>query len=110
MSEVLTTEEIDALLGAISAGADVKPKDERRYKLYDFKRPVTFSRDNTHQMSEIFESVSLDAENALDRDFGMPCNIHCVSVDQLTCSDFLRSLENPSYVALVETWRKFNAC
>lgn len=81
MSEVLTAEEIDALLGAIATGSDVKAKDERRYKIYDFKRPDIFSRDNIHQLSDIFESVCLSAENDLSHDFGVPCNVHLASVD-----------------------------
>ena len=50
MTEVLSQEEIDQLLTAINAGdtepEDIRPAaDTRKIKIYDFKRPDKFSKE-----------------------------------------------------------------
>ena len=52
MNEVLSQDEIDQLLTAISSGSteseDFKPvNDTRKIKIYDFKRPDKFSKERT---------------------------------------------------------------
>lgn len=48
MGEVLSQEEIDSLLSALSSGEvdvqDIQSKAEKPVKNYDFKRPAKFSK------------------------------------------------------------------
>ncbi|MBR7080924.1 MAG: flagellar motor switch protein FliM, partial [Treponema sp.] len=56
MNEVLSQDEIDQLLQAISSGDndsdDFKPvSDTRRIKIYDFRRPDKFSKEQIRTVS-----------------------------------------------------------
>ena len=50
MGEVLSQNEIDSLLQALSSGEldaeDMKVKDEKQVKNYDFTRPAKFSKEH----------------------------------------------------------------
>ncbi|HAZ38431.1 MAG TPA: flagellar motor switch protein FliM, partial [Exiguobacterium sp.] len=56
MSEVLSQHEIDALLSAISSGdmevEEIRSQEEqRRVKVYDFKRALRFSKDQLRNLT-----------------------------------------------------------
>jgi len=58
MNEVLSQDEIDQLLQAISSGesenTDFKPvNDTRKIKIYDFKRPDKFSKEQIRTVSKL---------------------------------------------------------
>ena len=54
MSDVLSQEEIDRLLNALDSGEldadDMKEKDERQIKDYDFARPSKFAKDHLYKL------------------------------------------------------------
>ena len=61
MTEVLSQDEIDQLLTAISSGEsdtdDFKPvSDTRKIKIYDFKRPDKFSKEQLRTVSNMHET------------------------------------------------------
>jgi flagellar motor switch protein FliM len=61
MTEVLSQDEIDQLLTAISAGdtdtEDFRPvNDTRKIKIYDFKRPDKFSKEQIRTVSIMHET------------------------------------------------------
>jgi flagellar motor switch protein FliM len=63
MNEVLSQEEIDQLLMAISSGEtetdDYKPvSDTRKIKIYDFKRPDKFSKEQIRTVSIMHETFA----------------------------------------------------
>ena len=59
MGEVLSQNEIDSLLQALSNGEldaeDMKEKDEKQVKNYDFTRPAKFSKEHLRTLEIIFE-------------------------------------------------------
>ena len=59
MGEVLSQNEIDSLLQALSTGeldVDDMPKDgDKQVKSYDFKRPAKFSKEHLRTLEIIFE-------------------------------------------------------
>jgi len=59
MGEVLSQQEIDNLLAALSTGEldanDIQDKEEKQVKDYDFKRPVKFSKEHLRTLEIIFE-------------------------------------------------------
>ena len=59
MGEVLSQSEIDNLLQALSSGEvdveDMKEKDEKQVKNYDFARPSKFSKEHLRTLEIIFE-------------------------------------------------------
>ncbi len=63
MNEILSQDEIDQLLSAISSGqSDVdeyKPvSDTRKIKIYDFKRPDKFSKEQIRTVQIMHETFS----------------------------------------------------
>ena len=63
MTEVLSQDEIDALLTAISTGEvdadDIKETGEhRKVKIYDFKRPDKFSKDQIRTLQMMHETFA----------------------------------------------------
>ena len=59
MSEVLSQNEIDNLLAALSSGEvdveEMSKGDEKKVKDYDFKRPAKFSKEHLRTLEIIFE-------------------------------------------------------
>ena len=59
MGDVLSQNEIDSLLAALSSGEldveDMQEKDEKQVKNYDFSRPAKFSKEHLRTLGMIFE-------------------------------------------------------
>jgi flagellar motor switch protein FliM len=102
MAECMTMEEIDKLLTAISNGEmDEDPingnKFERkRVKIYDFRRPDVFSREQIRYISILHEKFARNCDKELSEYFHANFRMHVVSVDQLTTEEFIRSVPSPS--------------
>ena len=102
-SEVLSQDEIDQLLGAISGGSSAPDdekfksiKDERKIKIYDFKRPDRFSREQIRQMSDVFEDVCRVLTTYFSAKMRSLVHFHVASADQLTFEEFVRSIPTPT--------------
>ena len=59
MGDVLSQNEIDSLLAALSTGEldveEIKDSDEKQVKEYDFARPSKFSKEHLRTLEIIFE-------------------------------------------------------
>ena len=107
MAEVLSQDEIDQLLSAISAGEisteEVhQPKDQRKIKIYDFKRPDKFSKDQIRTVSIMHETFARLTTTSLSAQLRSLVHVHVASVDQLTYEEFIRSIPNPTTLAVVD--------
>jgi flagellar motor switch protein FliM len=107
MAEVLSQDEIDQLLSAISAGEisteeAQKPKDQRKIKIYDFKRPDKFSKDQIRTVSIMHETFARLTTTSLSAQLRSLVHVHVASVDQLTYEEFIRSIPNPTTLAVVD--------
>jgi flagellar motor switch protein FliM len=105
-TEVLSQDEIDQLLTAINAGdtdpEDFRPaRDSRKIKIYDFKRPDKFSKEQIRIMSIIHETFAHHATLALTNQFKIPCHVHAASIDQLTYEEFVESVSTPTTLAVI---------
>lgn len=103
MNEVLTQTEVEALLSAIDHGA--ASEAERRaaaqpasetVSLYDFKRPERVGKEHMRALQSIHEGFSRNIGAALSGFLRTIVDVKLVSVDQLTYSEFVFSLENPT--------------
>jgi flagellar motor switch protein FliM len=106
MAEVLSQGEIDGLLSAISSGDEAAAegaasRGQRRIKIYDFKRPDKFSKDQIVTMSIMHETFARLATTTLSAALRELVHIHVASVDQLTYEEFIRSIPNPATLAVV---------
>ena len=106
MNEVLSQDEIDQLLTAISSGDsevdDFKPvNDTRKIKIYDFKRPDKFSKEQLRTVSNMHETFARLTTTSLSAQLRSLVHVHVASVDQLTYEEFIRSIPTPTTLAVV---------
>ena len=104
--DVLSQEEIDALLAAVNSG-DVdanEVKDEakaKKVKVYDFKRPDKFSKDQIRTLYMLHESFARQLNTYLSTHLRTLVNIDVASVEQLTYQEFVQSVANPSVISIL---------
>ncbi|WP_188454381.1 flagellar motor switch protein FliM [Virgibacillus oceani] len=97
VDEVLSQNEIDALLSAISSGemnADELKKEEKEKKVrvYDFKRALRFSKDQIRSLSRIHENYARLLTTFFSAQLRTYVNISVASVDQIPYEEFIRSV------------------
>ncbi|WP_164668986.1 flagellar motor switch protein FliM [Virgibacillus doumboii] len=97
VEEVLSQNEIDALLSAISSGemnADELKKEEKEQKVrvYDFKRALRFSKDQIRSLSRIHENYARLLTTYFSAQLRTYVNISVASVDQIPYEEFIRSV------------------
>src|SRR3989304_5049428 len=107
MSKILSQDEIDALLSGegIGAGgggpaAETAEEDqkEKLVSLYDFKHPNRVSKDQLRTIQTIHESFARGFATHLSTRLRSLVDIDLTSVDQLTYSEFIMSMADPSAV------------
>lgn len=106
MTEILSQDEIDTLLNAMSAGdiaADTvkETKQQKKVKIYDFRRPDKFSKDQIRTLQMMHETFARLTTTSLSAQLRTLVSVHVASVDQLTYEEFIRSIPNPTTLAVV---------
>lgn len=105
MGEVLSQEEIDALLNALSDGQvdaeEIKTtKVQKKVRVYDFKRPNKFSKDQIHSLENIYENYCRALTTYLSGNLHSIIQTKVSSIEQITYDEFIRSLPNPTILSL----------
>lgn len=105
MAEVLSQNEIDALLSALSSGElkpDELPKDEDKQKVkpYDFKSPQKFSKDHIRTLELIHDNYSRIISNYLTAQVRSNVKVKIESVQQITYEEFIHSVPNPTILTV----------
>ncbi len=117
MSDILSQEEVDALLSAVSSegsdndlgglvgglgGGDSADEEEvdsdKTLSLYDFRRPDRVSKDQMRTLQNLHEGYARQFSTTLTNFLRTFVEIELVSVDQLTFSEFVMSISNPSCI------------
>ncbi len=114
MSDILSQEEVDALLSAVSQGNDQQvgveaaspvltlspdlSESEKSMSLYDFRRPDRVSKDQMRTLQNLHEGYARLFSTTLTNFLRTFVEIELVSVDQLTYSEFVMSISNPSCI------------
>lgn len=110
MSEILSQAEIDALLSALSTttesnSSNVSKNEEmhkKKVRVYDFKRPNKFSKEQIHTLQAIHENYSRLLATFFAAHFRTVVQINVHSVEQLTYEEFIRSLPNPTNINIFQ--------
>ncbi len=106
MTEVLSQDEIDQLLTAISAG-DAEPEEaqqvaeRKNIRIWDFRRPDKFSKEQIRTVSFMHETFARLTTTSLSAQLRSLVNVHVASVDQLTYEEFIRSIPSPTALAVI---------
>mgnify|MGYP004670498643 CR=1 FL=1 len=105
MGEVLSQNEIDSLLQALSSGEldaeDMKVKDEKQVKNYDFTRPAKFSKEHLRTLEIIFEHYGRLLSTNLPVYLRKTVQVEVMNSEAVTYSEFTNALSNPVLLGLV---------
>jgi len=106
MDNILSQEEIDALLSAFSQQEDdesVQAKgsaETRQVRPYDFRRPDKFSKDQLRVLEMIHETFARSLSPWMSSYFRIPVKVSLESVSQISFDEFTSSLELPSVIVV----------
>lgn len=106
MGDVLSQEEIDRLLSALSSGevdADqMKDSTEKQAKKYDFSRPAKFSKEHLRTLEIIFEQYGRLLSTNLPVYLRKNVQVTVVNSETVTFSEFTNALSNPVILGIVD--------
>lgn len=126
MGDILSQEEIDALLASVGASPPPPPAataasstsllsgsaaraeraarqtDDKKVSLYDFRRPDRVSKDQMRVLQNLHEGFSRVLSTTLTSYLRTLIEVELVSVDQLTYNEFVMSVTNPSCIYIFQ--------
>ena len=107
LDEVLSQNEIDALLSAISTGemtAEELKKDEedKRIKVYDFKRALRFSKEQIRGVTRIYENYARLLTTYFSAQLRTYVDITVASADRIPYEEYIRSIPNMTILNVFE--------
>lgn len=105
MGEVLSQNEIDSLLQALSTGEldveEIQEDTSRQAKNYDFKRPAKFSKEHLRTLEIIFEHYGRLLSTNLPVYLRKAVQVSVASSETVTFSEFTNALSNPVILGIV---------
>ncbi|WP_409340967.1 flagellar motor switch protein FliM [Paenibacillus sp. MBLB4367] len=107
MVDVLSQNEIDALLAALSSGemeAEELKKEEtqKKVRVYDFKRATRFSKDHLRSLTRIHENFARYLTTYFSTQLRTFVQINVVGVEQLPYDEFIRSIPKMTILNIFE--------
>lgn len=106
MGEVLSQNEIDNLLKALSTGEldaeDYKDSDEKQVKVYDFKRPSKFSKEHLRTLEIIFDHYGRLLYTNLPAYLRKNVQVEVMNSEAVIYSEFSNALSNPVLLGIVD--------
>ena len=105
MPDVLSQDEIDNLLKALSSGEldveEMKGTDEKQVKNYDLARPSKFSKEHLRTLEIIFEHFGRLLATNLPAYLRKSVNVDIVNSEVVIYSEFSNALSNPVLLGVV---------
>lgn len=105
MGEVLSQNEIDNLLQALSSGEldveEMKENQDKQVKNYDFKRPAKFSKEHLRTLEIIFEHYGRLLSTNLPVYLRRNVQVSVASSETVTFSEFTNALSNPVILGII---------
>ena len=105
MPDVLSQDEIDNLLKALSSGEldveEMKGTDEKQVKNYDFARPSKFSKEHLRTLEIIIEHFGRLLATNLPAYLRKSVNVDIVNSEVVIYSEFSNALSNPVLLGVV---------
>lgn len=105
MADVLDQNEVDALLAAVDDGGvdgleskslDRASRHQKDVRTYDFKRPERVSKEQMRALEGIHEAFARNFGASLSGFLRTIVEIRVATIEQLTYSEFIHSLPNPT--------------
>jgi len=105
VGEVLSQNEIDNLLAALSAGEldvdQMQESEEKQVKDYDFRRPTKFSKEHLRTLEIIFEHYSRLISTNLPVYLRKNVQVSVASSETVTFNEFTNALSNPVILGII---------
>ena len=107
MPDVLSQDAIDALMKSISSGTSIdeiaaKADEYEKLKVYDFKRPDKFSKDQLRAIQMIHESFARQMTTVLSTLIRSIVSAEVASVEQLAYEEFVNYMVQPTVIGMIE--------
>lgn len=105
MKEILSQEEIDALLNALQTGeidASSVGEDEERNKVkaYDFRRPIKLSKEYINTLYMVFENFAKLSSSQLSSLVNATVLMTVEMIEQISYEEFINSIPNPTLLGV----------
>lgn len=105
MGDVLSQNEIDSLLQALTSGEldveEIKESSEKQVKDYDFARPSKFSKEHLRTLEIIFEHYGRLISTNLPVYLRKNVQVEVMNSEAVTYSEFSNALSNPVLLGIV---------
>lgn len=105
MGDVLSQNEIDNLLQALSSGEldaeEIKDSDEKQIKNYDFARPAKFSKEHLRTLEIIFEHYGRLLSTNLPVYLRKAILVEVMNSEAVSYSEFSNALSNPVLLGII---------
>lgn len=105
MGDVLSQNEIDSLLQALSSGEldveEIKDNNEKQVKDYDFARPSKFSKEHLRTLEIVFEHYGRLLSTNLPVFLRKSVQVEVMNSEAVTYSEFSNALSNPVLLGIV---------
>lgn len=107
MADILSQDEVDLLLTAVSQGdvnvgeAEARPPETRDLTQYDFRRPERVSKEQLKGLQSLFEAFARELSIALPPFLRCVVRVDLVSIDQLTYDEFILSVSRPTSISVI---------
>lgn len=109
MGEVLSQNEIDDLLNALSAGElDVEEyrtsQKEKQVKEYDFARPSKFAKEHLRTLENIFDHYARLLSTTLPAYMRASCSVEVINSEAVSFSEFSNAMSNPILLGIMDMY------
>jgi flagellar motor switch protein FliM len=108
MADILSQDEVDLLLSAVSKGDVEVPEpgeydalDARDVMAYDFRRPERVSKQQLKGLQSLFEAFARELSIALPPFLRTVVRVDLISIDQLTYEEFILSISRPTSMSVI---------
>lgn len=105
MGDVLSQNEIDNLLQALSSGEldveEIKDSNEKQVKDYDFARPSKFSKEHLRTLEIVFEHYGRLLSTNLPVFLRKQVQVEVMNSEAVTYSEFSNALSNPVLLGII---------
>ncbi|WP_408954541.1 flagellar motor switch protein FliM [Natroniella sp. ANB-PHB2] len=105
-NRVLSQNEIDSLLDAVSSGKveadELKREEEEVVEVYDFKHPNKLSKDQLRTLRMIYEGFCRLLTTSISTQLRTMVKSELTSIEQLSYDEFIRSLPQPTIMSVCD--------
>ncbi|HIJ74880.1 MAG TPA: flagellar motor switch protein FliM [Candidatus Hydrogenedentes bacterium] len=110
MADILSQDEVDLLLSAVSEGEIAAEEEEKAFEpisgrdmtTYDFRRPERVSKEQLKGLQSFFEAFARELSIVLPPFLRTVVRVDLTSIDQLTYDEFILSVARPTSLSVVD--------